>query len=153
MKITYKSNNNGGALQTPTRIIIHAMSEYILGLHASDFLIKMGLSAHYLIEPNGDIIACRTPNKMAWHAKNHNRNTIGIELLIKGEHNYRQFIEKLKTNYADPEQIKSLINLCNPLIDEYSIEKVERHSDIDPKRKYDPGSGFDWEYFKSKLNI
>jgi hypothetical protein len=28
-------------------------------IHASDFLAKLGLSAHVLVAPNGDIYVCR----------------------------------------------------------------------------------------------
>ena len=66
MEVIHKLNPNGGGQQTPKRLIIHSMSEYINGVHASDFLDHIGLSAHFLIEPNGNLI----------------KDTIGIEVLV-----------------------------------------------------------------------
>lgn len=143
----------GGGIQTPDRLIIHAMSEYINGMYADEFLASVGLSAHFLLCPNGSFIKLRKTHEKAWHAKGHNTNTVGIEVLVEGEHTYDGFLEKIKTDWVKPEQMEALIEMSNGIIEYYEIphENVLRHSDIDPERKYDPGSGFDWDYFKSQL--
>lgn len=151
MNITEKLNTNGGGIHYPDTIVYHAMSEFIDGVHALDYLQIMGLSAHYLIEPYGNIIRTRNENLIAYHAKGHNRMTIGIELLIKGDLTYPEFINALKTNWCKPQQMKSVIWLVNDIMTRHDIKKHVRHSDIDPKRKKDPGEGFDWKYFKSQL--
>lgn len=151
----YNHNSNGGGRQTPDMIVIHAMSEQIQGLPASDFLELIGLSVHYLVLPNGDVMECRNPLYKAWHAKNFNENTIGIEVLVEGEYTYTDFIKKIKTRWVKPIQMKSLIQLCQNLIDDerFDISKITRHSDIDPDRKQDPGTGFNWDYFTKQIKL
>jgi len=153
MKVIKKYSGKGGGIQTPTRLIIHAMGEYINGTHASDFLANIGLSAHFLICPDGEIIKTRKTTEIAYHAKGHNRNTVGIEVLVEGDWDYVGFIDRIKENYVKPEQMIALIELSNGIIEHYDmkLEDVERHSDIDPDRKEDPGDGFPWDYFKSEL--
>lgn len=149
----YKHNSNGGGRQHPDMIVIHSMSEYIREQHASDFLEGLGLSAHYLMQPDGDVMQCRNPKYKAWHAKGFNENTIGIEVLIEGDLSYSKFLETLKTDYVKQEQMKSLIQLCKNLKSEFDIKKITRHSDIDPDRKFDPGAGFKWDYFTKQLKL
>lgn len=156
-----KPNNNGGGRQVPDRIIIHSIGEYIIDkasgeeivYHASDYLEKIKLSAHYLIQPDGDVIQCRKPDLIAWHALGDNRDTIGIEVLIEGEHNYNSFLERIKEDWVKPIQMKNLIILINNLCTQYRIKKIERHSDIDPERKYDPGTGFNWGDLLEKIKL
>lgn len=141
----------GGGAQSPTKVIIHSMSEIIEGMHASEFLETVRLSAHFLILPNGDVMKLRKTHEIAWHARNHNTNTIGIEVLVEGEHTYDTFIEAIETDWVKPEQMDSLVELTNGIIEYYDINEIVRHSDIDPVRKADPGSGFDWMGFKERL--
>jgi N-acetyl-anhydromuramyl-L-alanine amidase AmpD len=90
-------------------IIVHSMGQYIGDVHASDFLSEIGLSAHYLVEPNGDVIQCVDPERVAYHAgvsrwKEHsglNSNFLGIELLIEGEHDWSSFVRLMRGN-VDP---------------------------------------------------
>lgn len=142
-----------GGEQNPDTIVIHAMGEYINGVHASDFLSSIKLSAHYLIELDGVITKLVPTDRKAYHAKGHNTNTIGIEVLVEGDHNYETFIEAIKSDYVKPKQMEVLINLVNAIDGYWPIQRVVRHSDIDPERKEDPGTGFDWEYFKSKIYV
>src|SRR5690606_28750529 len=74
----------GAAHQTPKRIIVHAMSEWINGMYAPDFLLSVGLSAHALVTPDGDIIKCREDTQGAFHAKGLNTDSLGIEFLLPG---------------------------------------------------------------------
>jgi N-acetyl-anhydromuramyl-L-alanine amidase AmpD len=153
MKVIKKYSEFGGGTQTPNRLIIHSMSEFINGLYADEFLESIGLSAHFLLCPDGSFIKTKKTTLKAWHAKGHNTNTIGIEILAEGEHTYDTFLEKIKTDYVTEAQKEALVEMSNGIIEYYDIphDKVLRHSDISPDRKYDPGSGFDWEDFKSKL--
>jgi len=153
MNVIKRYSKKGGGVQVPDRVIIHAMGEYINKTHASEFLENIGLSAHFLICPNGDIIKTRKTTTIAYHAKGHNRNTVGIEVLVEGNWDYVGFIDKIKENYVKPEQLEALIELTNGIIEHYDIkpDSVLRHSDIDPDRKQDPGKGFPWEYFKKEL--
>lgn len=153
MKVIKRYSGIGGGIQTPTKIVIHAMSEYINGMYADEFLQSVKLSAHFLLKPNGEFIKVRKTTEKAWHARDFNTDSVGVEVLVEGSHTYDTFLDKIKTDWVKPVQMEALIEMTNGIIEHYDIDKsqVFRHSDLSPERKKDPGSGFDWEYFKSKL--
>ena len=104
------------------------------------------VSAHYLIDIDGQVLQLISENKRAWHAGisswrgncNINDRSIGIELANPGhEHGYQKF--------SSP-QIESLIKIAKRTIARYPIpaRNVIGHSDISPTRKKDPGELFDW---------
>lgn len=141
----------GGLTNNPDRIVIHAMGEFIKYegriLHAVDFLREIGLSAHALVCPDGAIIRCRTDNLGAYHAKGHNTNTLGMEFLVRGVHDYESFINTIKGEYLTFDQFQAGVEQCYEWALNYTITDIVRHSDIDPKRKKDPGTGFPWNQF------
>ena len=154
MEVLHKPTLKGGGKQNPKKLIIHSMSEYIKGLHASDFLESIGLSAHFLISPNGQLIKCRSTELVAYHAKGHNKDSIGIELLVKGENTYPEFKKKIiKGDCFTKYHYDTLIDITRDIMEYWKIplENVLRHSDVSPERKVDVGVGFDWDYFKSQL--
>ena len=144
----------GSPRNTPNKIIVHAMAEYIhdgIDYHAVDYLKKLGLSAHSLITPSGVNIRCRNDTQGAYHAKNHNIDTLGIEILVPGVHTYISFLNKMKTEYITDVQYSSLVDQCRKWIELYDIVDVLRHSDIDPDRKKDPGS-LNWQQFLQDIH-
>ena len=157
MDIANISNPNGSNHNSPTRLIIHSMGEFINdngnAYHAHEWLSHIGLSAHYLICPSGVVIKCRDTDTGAYHAKGNNSHTVGIEILVKGVHTYDTFKEAIKTEYVTSEQFNALLEISKAVIDHWniSIDDVVRHSDIDPERKVDPGEGFDFEMFRRLL--
>lgn len=157
MNIIEKLSDRGNKSNKPDRLIVHCMSEYLMyegrKMHASEFLKEIGLSAHYLICPNGDVIKCRKTNQGAYHAKDHNINTVGIEILVEGVHNYEGFLKRIEKPYHTKKQMDSLVELSQDIIDYWGIKKenIIRHSDIDSPRKKDTGKGFPFEEYKSKL--
>jgi len=150
-----KHNPNGPKKNKPNRIIVHAMSEYLVedgeALHASDFLEKHGLSAHALVTPDGEIITCRYDDEGAWHAKGYNTDSLGIEFLVEGLHTYTEFLEAMKTNYVTSSQWNAGVDHIIHWVENHPIERIDRHSDVDPARKFDPGQGFDWERFMAEF--
>lgn len=138
--------------QTPDRIVIHAMG-YQLRMgdgsvhYAASFLEKIGLSAHALVAPNGDLIRCRHDHEIAWHAKGHNTNTLGLEFLVPGVHDYASFGEAIKTPWPTTEQLDTGAWQVAKWCRDWPIKLTERHSYFDPERKVDPGAGFPWETF------
>jgi N-acetyl-anhydromuramyl-L-alanine amidase AmpD len=146
----------GSQSNNPNLIVIHAMAEYIKDpepIFAPDFLENYGLSAHALIQPDGDILICRSSRTGAYHARGYNRNSIGIEYLVEGEHDYGSFVETIKTDYITPAQWNAGIELAVYYRDMFGIENIKRHSDLSPGRKVDPGSGFDWKRFTTAINL
>ena len=108
--------------------------------------IQPGVSSHYLIKNNGEIVLMVPVTYIAWHAgisfwrkyEGINKYSIGIEISNPGHSNkYKDFSRK---------QIKSIIKLSKYLIKKYNIKSgnILGHSDIAPNRKKDPGEKFPW---------
>lgn len=150
MNIENKRLTKGGGAQTPDRIIVHCMGEHIEYegevLHAYDFLKKIGLSAHALICPDGTIIRCREDDEGAYHARHFNKNTLGVEFLVEGTmHSYRDFKQAIKKPYLKFDQYCAGVELLREWCSKHTIKSIDRHSDTDPKRKIDPGAGFNFK--------
>lgn len=131
------------------------MGEYIIDpdpMLAVDFLDKLGLSAHYLVLPSCDIMMCRKPEEGAYHARGFNTGSIGIEFLVEGEHNYGSFLKAISKEYLAKGQLEAGIELVKHLKSLYNISNIDRHSDLSPGRKLDPGTGFPWDKFKHNIN-
>lgn len=106
-----------------------------------------GVSAHYVITEEGEVIRLVPEDKRAWHAgvsfwrghKDVNSASIGIELDHPGHAlGYRPFAEA---------QIDALIPLLHRIIKTHDIPRanVVGHSDVAPARKIDPGELFPWD--------
>ena len=149
----YKGANNN----RPRKIVLHAMAEFIKyenqWMHAADFLRKIGLSAHALVTPSGDIIQCREDVQGAWHARGYNTDSLGIEFLVPGGHEYADFLEALKHPYISPQVFSAGVSWVKQKMDKWDIpvEEVVTHQEIDPVRKFDPGAGFPLEDFLTEL--
>jgi len=146
----------GAPLQTPTSIIVHAMAEYVIHngkkLHAVEFLKIIGLSAHALVTPSGVIIRCRRDDQGAWHAKGHNTNTLGIEFLVPRIHDYASFADAIEhENYLTDAAYFAGVAQGKEWVRRHNIHAIERHSDVDPLRKIDPGAMFPWEAYKEAI--
>lgn len=123
------------------------------------------VSAHYLIDEEGQVISLVPEAKRAWHAGQSywrgvtdvNSASVGIELANPGhEWGYRPFPEP---------QMDALLPLLADIMDRHDIPRanVVAHSDIAPSRKQDPGEYFDWhrlgqlglalEIPKAKMNL
>ena len=153
------SPHGGGALE-PTMIIVHAMAEFIdtnaQDYYAPEWLEKLGLSAHVLVTPSGVAIQGRDFELEAWHAKDHNDKALGIELLVPGLHTYETFIRAISVpNWPAEPQYLVAIAVIREWIEKYNIPRsdVQRHSDVSPGRKVDPGSGFPWDLFREELAV
>lgn len=146
----------GNKRNKPKMIVVHSMGEFIIDphpIHATDFLIKMGYSAHALIAPDGDIYLCRDDDQGAYHARGYNTDSLGIEFLVEGEHDYGSFLEAIKDDYISLDQWDAGVDAVRSWREAYEIPlaKIVRHSDISPGRKVDPGTGFNWEQFIEEI--
>ena len=111
---------------------------------------KSEVSAHYLIDTNGDIYHLVLDNNIAWHA--------GISEW-KGRESVNSFsvgIEMVNDNTGHMPYPEAQVAACEAvvryLMDEYGIaaEDVVRHADVAPGRKNDP-LGFDMIGFRGRI--
>lgn len=116
--------------------------EYFAGI------ADMRVSAHCLIERDGNIIQFVSLLERAWHAgesrwqgvKDCNDFSIGIELEGCDD------LEYAEAQYHSLAQLVKALRSCYPSIAE---DALVGHSDIAPGRKTDPGESFDW----NRLNL
>jgi len=142
----------GAAHQTPKRIIVHAMSEWINGMYAPDFLLSVGLSAHALVTPDGDIIKCREDTQGAFHAKGFNTNSLGIEFLLPGHNDYGSFLDGIaRPGWVSEPQLLAGARWIAEWMARWNITQIDGHCDVDPARKKDPGRGFPWDTLRAAL--
>jgi N-acetylmuramoyl-L-alanine amidase len=106
------------------------------------------VSAHYLIDEQGQVFHLVAEQHRAWHAgisqwRDHsdvNSRSLGIELVNPGhEFGYRPFPSA---------QMQALAGLARDLQSRWPIphRNVVGHSDVAPLRKQDPGELFDWRW-------
>jgi N-acetylmuramoyl-L-alanine amidase len=101
------------------------------------------VSAHWLIDPQGQCAALVDEKDRAWHAgagawagvDDINSHSIGIELAHAGDH-----------PFAAP-QMDGLETLLGAIMARWNIaaHRIIAHSDMAPTRKFDPGPRFDWQ--------
>ncbi len=121
-------------------------------LHPSfDLLEGLRVSAHCVIDRQGEISQYVPFAKRAWHAgqscfegrDNCNDFAIGIELEGTDELPYTD------AQYSALAQLTEMIRLRYPRI---TKQRIVGHSDIAPDRKTDPGPAFDWARYRAMLS-
>ena len=137
----------------PPRTAIDMLVLHYTGMATADEALqalcdpRRKVSAHYLIEEDGRILALVDETRRAWHAgescwrgaRDINARSIGIELVNPGhEWGYRDF---------PVPQMQALIALAQEILTRHPIppRHVLGHSDVAPRRKQDPGERFDWQ--------
>jgi len=104
------------------------------------------VSAHYMVEEDGQIFKLVDESRRAWHAgisswngeNNINSASIGIEI-VNGGHDFGL------PNFPNA-QIHAVIKLSRDIMKRHNIsdDGLVAHSDIAPDRKQDPGEKFPW---------
>jgi N-acetylmuramoyl-L-alanine amidase len=105
------------------------------------------VSAHYVVDENGDVYQLVAEERRAWHAgvsywqgeRDLNSTSIGIEIVNPGhEFGYLAF---------PMAQIEAVIGLLDAVRSRWDILdcRILGHSDIAPERKQDPGEYFPWD--------
>jgi N-acetylmuramoyl-L-alanine amidase len=105
------------------------------------------VSAHYMVEQNGDVLRLVAEESRAWHAgvgswkgdTDINARSIGIEIVNPGhEFGYQDF---------PADQIDAIIALIKDIRTRHNILQtmVLGHADVAPRRKEDPGEKFPWK--------
>ncbi len=147
--LRYSPNHNERPSEPVSLIVMH-YTGMRSGEEALEWLCspESQVSAHYLVEENGDVFQLVEEDRRAWHAGvshwhghgNINDISIGIEIVNPGhEFGYRSFPES---------QMQAVLALSQDIMrrHEISTEGVVAHSDIAPLRKQDPGELFPWAW-------
>lgn len=110
------------------------------------------VSAHYLIEEDGEVFSLVDENMRAWHAgiskweddEDINDLSIGIEIVNTG-HSYPGY-ESVYSSFPSV-QMDAVNKLALEIVERHKIKRhhVLGHSDVAWRRKIDPGELFDWE--------
>lgn len=99
------------------------------------------VSSHYLIGPKGKIIQMVREKDIAWHAREYNDISIGIEHVGKTNN----------PNWAAKEMYQASAELVRHLTQEYGIPRdrshIKGHDEL--HNKTDPGKFWDWDLFMS----
>jgi N-acetylmuramoyl-L-alanine amidase len=111
---------------------------------------KLGrVSAHYVVQEDGHILALVDEDQRAWHAgagewagaAELNARSIGIEI-VNGGHDFGL------PDYPDA-QVEAVLALCADIMARHGLKphQLVGHSDVAPMRKGDPGEKFPWDRF------
>ena len=150
--VHFDDRRDGSVIDT---IVIHTMHnpELETPLTAESCkacLDKYQVSAHYLIDREGQIWRVVSEGKRAWHAgvskmpdpadgrDSVNHFSIGIELIAT------------ETSGLTTHQYSSLAMLTADIAKRHQIRNILGHSDIAPDRKTDPWN-LDWAHYKELL--
>ncbi|WP_154223270.1 N-acetylmuramoyl-L-alanine amidase [Marinicella rhabdoformis] len=118
-----------------------------------------GNSGHYYIDRDGSVSCWVFPEYVAHHVANHNKNSIGIELVNVGRYpNWFDSKSQTPTEQYTQAQITALNQLINWLTNRFTeLKHIVGHQDLDQRlitasddpnkqvhRKIDPGPLFPW---------
>ena len=171
MKVDLQWSAHGGGSHKPNRIIVHSMAESVpwdadmvanygfpedegRPVDAVTLLDRLGLSAHIIVPPAGNPIRLRRDNEIAWHAKGHNFGTLGIEFLVPGCWSYTNWRSRIdEIGWLPDPAFESGAAVIADWLNQWDVRSIDRHSDIDPERKADPGNGFPWQRLLNQLGV
>ena len=161
-----QARRSGKKRQTVTEVIIHATggpscargkvvfsAPGTLKRMSKFFRNSRRVSIHYIVGRDGKIAKGIPENRVAIHARRHNKRSIGIEMINEGDGS---------KPFPEP-QFAALVKLVRRIRAKYAIDmsRIQRHSDVDHstfkcggkrvRRKQDPGPAFDWKRFQFEL--
>ncbi len=111
------------------KIVLHTTEG--TGKSAENTFLNPGskVSAHYLVMEDGSIVKMVDEKNIAWHCRDFNKNSIGME--IAGYYNKKINDRQIKSSVYLIKRIKTDYNLTNA--------NIKAHSELDPSRRKDPG--------------
>lgn len=148
MSITDLPSPNFNDRKTPIRFVVLHYTGMETGQAAIERLRDpdAGVSAHYVVEEDGNVQRLVDEEKRAWHAGvgewrgeiDMNSASIGIEI-VNGGHDFGL------PDFPD-DQIVAVIDLVQDILERHDLppSAVIGHSDLAPARKQDPGEKFPW---------
>ena len=148
MTITDLPSPNFNDRKSPIRFVVLHYTGMETGQAAIDRLRDQdaAVSAHYVVEEDGNVLRLVDEDQRAWHAgvgewcgeTDMNSASIGIEI-VNGGHDFGL------SDYPDA-QIAAVIELVQDILERHDLppSAVIGHSDLAPGRKQDPGEKFPW---------
>jgi N-acetyl-anhydromuramyl-L-alanine amidase AmpD len=140
--------NHSGTPREISTLVIHSMynpevADSFSSAACLSLLKRYNVSAHFIIERQGQIIQLLPLSAISYHA--------GKSQMPDGRTGINQFsvgIELINSKYTEPTemQYQSLFRLTERLSKRHPIRSILRHSDIAPGRKTDPWN-FDWQRY------
>lgn len=141
----HSSNYSRRSSRSIRKIVIHTI-EGAAGAGTSWFRnSRANVSAHYVVAHSGRITQMVQDRDVAWHVRNHNSDSIGIE-----NEGYAQ------RNHWTSAQYTALARLVAYLCRQHRVPAnrsgIKSHAELDPRRRSDPGPYFDWTGFLREVN-
>ncbi|MFD1094545.1 N-acetylmuramoyl-L-alanine amidase [Salegentibacter chungangensis] len=145
----YRVGTTNFNLRKPNFVVIHHTAQDSVQQTLKTFTLpRTQVSAHYVIDDNGEVYHMLNDYYRAWHGgigkwgntDDLNSTSIGIELDNNGKEGFSEA------------QVKSLIDVLEILKEKYGIPTANfiGHSDIAPTRKVDPNKNFPWKELAEK---
>ncbi len=153
-----KSSRDGGV--KPTWIVLHAMQGTYLGSQSWFKNPKSQVSAHYLVSKKGEVVCMVKPEQKAWHTKNFNSVSLGIEMedvpTVRGKADLKKNC-LTDPNWCTDLELNAVAELVATLMVKYKISLAHVIGHNDPmlaKPPYnndhkDVGPFFPWEKFRT----
>lgn len=149
----YRSVNSP---RTINRIVIHITdgSSSIAGTISWFQNPQSGVSAHYIIGQDGEVVQMVRDNNIAFHANSANGDSIGIEHCARSPGAFKSTDPGL---YPTAIQYASSAALVNWLCTQYNIpidrDHILGHAEADPNTTHRncPNAVWDWDYFMSMV--
>jgi len=157
------SPNRSARTVKPSWIVIHTMSGYY-GSPKSGTIQwfsnpKSKVSAHYLVSKKGEITCMVKPDQKAWHTKEFNNVSLGIELEDKDPKTGKT--AKNDPNWCTDKQLETVAELVATLMLKYKINLsnvIGHNAPFLQKPPYnndhtDPEKYFPWDKFKALIKM
>lgn len=142
--VSHSPNYTPAVRREIKRIIIHDTGSHT-ARSALDWFARSAaeVSAHVVIDRDGTIYRVVPDAHIAWHARRHNRDSLGVELVDR-------------TNDPYPaEQLDACAQWVASRCALHSItpDRIFGHADVSvpPGRKTDPGPDFPWAEFRTRV--
>lgn len=141
------------------RLIVHAIAEWVVDedgtpWHCTDYLRRVELSVHAFCLPDGRLVEAVPVERLAFHAKDWNEGSVGIEIVVAGAHDLDSLLARMGDFEAPPYTAAQYLAAGRWLrlqADRFDLRfaDVFGHGELDPGRKEDPGRAFDFRALRN----
>lgn len=136
----HSSNYSVRSSRVIDRIVIHTVEGSEAGCISWFKNSRSNVSAHFVVAHSGRITRMVQDKNVAWHVRNYNSRSIGIE-----NEGYAQ--RNTWTNAQYDALARLVAWLCTKYRIPVSRTGIKSHAELDPRRRSDPGPYFNWTRF------